>query len=204
MWIDTLLNGSFCMNLIKCTLLFQLQEYAFSSRNCSVHRSFLFHLPTVYIHTTTIPKCIALIHGRQILLELRSSLLSLFSAHRYFLNWLRDEIFPAHSTLNDLKRLKVKHLWRKLQYYIDKNDTNVGRKGAPPRNFNSVDGTSPNSKELAQSLSQTLLNMRSHSQKNMQQDTDEVKAKKVLNTNTTKVYITNTNFKRFSPSTDAS
>lgn len=52
---------------------------------------------------------------RHILNELRAALLGLYEAHRYFLVWLKDELFPSKSTVADLEVLKPKHLLQKLQ-----------------------------------------------------------------------------------------
>ena len=48
--------------------------------------------------------------GRCIVLELRKSLLGLYEAHRYFIVWLKDELFPMKSTLSDLLKLKPKRV----------------------------------------------------------------------------------------------
>jgi hypothetical protein len=59
----------------------------------------------------------------RILNELRSALMGLYEAHRYFLVWLKDELFPAKSSLDDLVSLKPKHLLQKLRL--------MGEGGAP-------------------------------------------------------------------------
>ena len=57
------------------------------------------------------------IHGPyhiRVLRELRTALLGLYEAHRYFLVWLKDELFPGKSTVDDLVALKPKHILQKL------------------------------------------------------------------------------------------
>ena len=49
--------------------------------------------------------------------------MGLYEAHRYFLVWLKDELFPAKSTLDELVSLKPKHLLQKLRL--------MGEGGAP-------------------------------------------------------------------------
>ena len=63
------------------------------------------------------------------MLELRKSLLGLYEAHRYFIVWLKDELFPMKSTLNDLMKLKPKHLLQKLRRMGD-NESTLGAAAA--------------------------------------------------------------------------
>lgn len=77
---------------------------------------------------------------RNILNELRKALLGLYEAHRYFVVWLKDELFPSKSSAEELSILKSKHLEQKF-----------APMGGSPANMSALK-SAPDSKDVATAL----------------------------------------------------